>query len=349
MSTILPQFQSWVQKKSGKEAYFSGTFWFVFSTISESAIKTALGFQPQGELEIPSIGPSATMSVRKKTGKLLQASFWYLPLGKQNIHVFFSLKKPSDAVKPMYTMLARSKGKAHLFPLGHPLIKLCAQISPARSLEETYVMRGVSYPSSPSEGGADINLKPGNASAFFTRLEEERRVLKTARLRAPSADGDFCEFTVSRIGYLSFHRGNLSALLTDVTDKLMPAMVESVKPFERAKGQFVTFRFSEPYFANRASYKDVLDALSRLPRTSVALLHGNPYFHAAITNYEDGGEFDVFITGHSDIVVQGRGQASPASFLRLQDGLTSLFRDATVKLEESPAQYRLRDLVEGRI
>ena len=65
-------------------------------------------------------------------------------------------------------------------------------------------------------------------------------------------------------------------------------MVESAKPFERAQGRFVSFRFSEPFFADRASYRTVLTALSRLPRSSVAVLHANPYFYATVTNYEDG-------------------------------------------------------------
>jgi len=168
-------------------------------------------------------------------------------------------------------------------------------------------------------------------------------------MRAPLTGNLFCEFTVARAGYLSFHKGDCAPLMRLMLDRLAPAMVDSAKPFERAKDQFVTLRFAEPFFADRASYGVVLDAISRLPRTSIALLHGNPYFHATLTNYEDGGEFEIFITQHSTIHIQGRGEASPASFLRLQDVLTQSFRDATVALEERPLQYSLRDLLEGRV
>jgi hypothetical protein len=259
------------------------------------------------------------------------------------------LAKPSQAIRAIYQLLAKTGGKAHLFPMGHPLIKECARVSSGRAFDETYIVRGVSYPTRPYGGGADINLKPGNAEAFFRRLEDDKRVIKTVRMRAPVAQGEHCEFTVSRVGYISFHKGPFAPLLKLMVEKLAPKMVASAKPFERAKGQFVSFRFSEPFFANRASYADVLDALSRLPRTSVALLHVNPYFYATVTNYEDGGEFDVFITGHSAIEVQGRGEVSPASFLRLQDGLTESFRDATVTVEDGQTQFHMRDLLEGHI
>jgi hypothetical protein len=125
-------------------------------------------------------------------------------------------------------------------------------------------------------------------------------------------------------------------------------MTESVKPFEEAKGRFVGLRFAEPVFADQSSYKIVVDTLARLPRTTLALLHANPYFHATLTNYEDGAQFDLFITDSSTIHLHGRGETSGASFVRLQISLAEQFREADVTLEEPP-QFILRDLVEGRV
>lgn len=210
------------------------------------------------------------------------------------------------------------------------------------------MLRGVSYPSRPNEGGADINLKPGNALTFFDRLEEERRILRTARFRVRTSGDNFCEFSVGRLGYISYHRGDFPPLRKFMTETLTEELSRLVRPFERATGQFVEFRFSEPLFVDPKNYKDVAQALLRLPRTSVALIHANPYFHASVTNYEDGGEFDIFITGHSSIHVQGQGEASPASFLRIQDGLYQLFRDARISLEK-PRRFSFQELMEGQV
>lgn len=344
----LQSFRAWLKRQSEERSYFSGTFWFLFSKLAEAEFTHTLDLQGGIVAAIPGVVRSTTVTVRMRTGKSVQATFHQLPIRRDNVHVLFSLDKPARALRPIYRLLARTRGRVHLFPLGAPLIKACARLVQQFSIEETHVLRGVSYPSRPSDGGADINLKPGNASVFFARLEEDRRVLKTAKLKAPTGNHSFCEFTVGRPGYLSYHKGDLGPLLELITENLTRKFSDSVRPFEKAGGRFVEFRFAEPLFVDRANYGVVVDALSRLPRTSLALLHTNPYFHAALTNYEDGSEFDIFITGHSTIHIQGREEASPASFLRIYNGLTEQFRDAIISLE-NPTQHGLQDLLEGRV
>jgi hypothetical protein len=346
--TVLELFRAWLHRQSEQQPFFSGTFWFIFSNQVESAFIRTLELQPTPHPTVPEAEFSRTVTVRKRTGSTINATFHYLPIRTEHVHILFSLEKPAKALRPMYRLLARTGGKIHLFPIGHPIVKSCVRLSPRFSFEDTQVVRAVSYPSRPSEGGADIRLRPGSASAFFARLEEERRVLKTARLHAPTGPNSFCEFTLGRPGYLSYHKGDLAPLLELITEKLTPTLAQSVRPFEKAAGRFVEFRFSQPLFIERANYAVVIDALARLPRTSLALLHTNPYFHAALVNYEDGSEFDIFITGHSTIHIQGREDASPASFLRIQNGLSEQFQDATISLEEFP-QYTLHQLIEGQV
>jgi hypothetical protein len=345
---LLDEFRVWLEGLSDGESFFSGTFWFLFSELPEIEFRHALELGPVSVSPIPSVAWSTTSTVYMRTGNSVRATFAELPLKRDNVHVLFSLDKPAVALRPMYRLLAHTRGKVHLFPLGAPLVKACARLVPESSLEETQILRGVSYPTRPSDGGADINLKPGNASVFFAKLREERRVLKTARLRAPAGKNSFCEFTVGRAGYITYHKGRLGPLLELVSGDLPKRFSESVRPFEKTRGRFVEFRFEEPLFVDRANYGAVIDALSQMPRTSMALLHTNPYFHAALTNYEDGSEFDVFITGHSTISIQGREEASPASFLRIQNGLTEQFRDASVSLGKR-TKFGLQDLLDGRV
>jgi len=341
-------FRIWLERLSEEESFFSATFWFLFAKVEEPEFYRALDLEAVSASPVPSVSRTTTSTVYLRTGKSVRASFAELPIHRENVHILFSLEKPSDALRPMYRLLARTRGKVHLFPLGAPLMQTCARLVPGFSLEETHVLRGVSYPTRPSYGGADINLKPGTASVFFAKLREERRVLKTVRLRAPTAKGSFCEFTIGRAGYITYHRGASGPLLELIAGDLMKRFSASVRPFEATGGRFVDFRFEEPLFVDRANYAAVVEALSHLPRTSLALLHTNPYFHAALTNYEDGSEFDVFITGHSTISIQGRKEASPASFLRIQNGLTEQFRDASVVIEK-PSQFTLQDLLDGRV
>lgn len=344
MNAALEDFGNWIEQQAKNENYFAGTFWLLFSSLAEQDFIRASGLQATPN-QIPGVSLSTTSIIRQRNGKNIKATFWNLPFRRGNLNVLFSLEKPSVALRPMYRLLARTRGKIHLFPIGHPQFRAFARLVPAFRMEETAVIRGVSYPSGSDRGGADINLRPGNASLFFERLEDEKRILRTVRFRVPTSGPGRCEFTVGRAGYVSYHSGDSAPLLSFIFDNLSDALTNSIKPFERAGGRSVEFQFAEPIFSDRTSYESVIRALSRLPRTSLALLHTNPYFHATLTNYEDGAEFEVFITGHSTISVYGQGDSSPASFLRVQNGLTELFRDATVSLKQ-PKRYALRDLLE---
>jgi hypothetical protein len=348
MPRTLEDFRVWIEEQSSRLSYFSGTFWILFSNLDQTNFERTLHLAESSVSLVPGGARSVTVSVTKRGGTAVSASFFELPFEGGHVHVLFSLEKPNRALRPMYRLLARSRGKVQLFPIGHPLFKACVRLFDSFTFDATRVLRGVSYPSRPNEGGADINLKPGSASAFFTRLEEEKRVLKTAKLRAPVSPNAYTEYTIGRPGYITYHKGPVGPLLELIRTKLTNELSKSVRPFERAAGHFVEFNFPEPLFVDRANYVVVLDALAKLPRTSVALLHANPYFHAAVTNYEDGAEFDVFITDHSTIHVQGHDEVSPASFLRIQNGLTEQFQDARVSLEKT-SDYSLRDLMEGQV
>lgn len=348
MTAPLEQFGHWIRKTSDQESYFSGTFWLLFSALSGPDFARVLDLRTTIRADIPDADSSTSSTFSKRTGKILRATFWHLPIRHGNVHVLFSLEKPSQAARPLYRLLAKTRGKVNLFPLGHPLVKDCVRLDSKFAFEDTHVMRAVSYPSRPNDGGADINLKPGNASVFFTRLEDEKRVLKSARLCAPTSKDSTCEFTVGRSGYLSYHKGDFRPFLRLISERLPEALADSVRPFESARGRFVEFNFPEPLFVDRSNFTIVTEALSRIPRSSLALLHTNPYFHATLTNYEDGGEFDIFITGHSTISIQGATESSPAAFLRVQNGLTEQFRDARVTLED-PKQFSLRELMEGKV
>ena len=349
MNGTLKQFEAWIEQGAAEDPHFSGTFWFVFSPLSEDRLADTLRGDPVDPQAVPLADFATEVVIKNRQNRRQTTTFWHLPFHTASkLHLLFSLGRPSRVVRFMYRLLGRAKGKAHLFPIGHSLVRSCVRLDNRYEFSQTRVLRGVSYPSQPSEGGAEIKLNPGDAGVFFERLDEDRRVLKVARMRARTGEEGYCEFSVSRIGYVSYHKGQFAALLELILSRLSQEMTASVRPFEEARGRFVALRFPEPVFAERVSYAGVFAALSRLPRATLAVLHTNPYFHATLTNYEDGGEFDVFVTDLSTVRIQGREGASPASFLRLHNSLAEVFREPTVKIEEPP-EYRLKDLLEGRV
>jgi hypothetical protein len=90
MTNVLEQFRSWIEKKANEGKPFSGTFWFLFSTLSESDFNSALGFRPTKQSEVPITDHSRTVSIRKRTGTVLEATFHHLPIHHETVRILFS-------------------------------------------------------------------------------------------------------------------------------------------------------------------------------------------------------------------------------------------------------------------
>ena len=267
-----------------------------------------------------------------------------MPISTGSVKFVLSLGKVRETARLTYRLLSRFQGKAQLYPIGHELIRASVRVSNNFRFDDTKIVRGVSYPNPPNEGGAEIDISPGKARDFFERVEQGHRLLKLVRIRAPYAEYSFCEYTVNRIGCLSFHEGSPEVFLTMLTEQLAPRILEAAKPYHRTTGQFVTYKFPTPIFNSPDSYGYVVDALKRLPHSAVAVLHANPYFHAMLTNYEDGRQFDVYITDPSTIFVEGHGDIQPASFVRLQNSIALVFQDASIAVER-PRKASLKELL----
>jgi len=88
-------------------------------------------------------------------------------------------------------------------------------------------------------------------------------------------------------------------------------------------------------FAAAESITALLESLERQPATSVAVFHRNPYLHAAVTDYSDGSNFDVFVNRDDEVVVIPGYKASVTALARLTDTVGERF--AAVAVDETPA------------
>jgi len=340
---LTKELTNWIATQCQRDAYFSANFWLIWSDLDENAFTSAGRFS-QNSASLGPLEKGAHVSVHKRSGREISSWFWFLPISTGSVKFVLSLGNARETTRLTYRLLSRFQGKAQLYPIGHELIRAAVRVSNKFRFEDTEILRGVSYPNPPNEGGAEIDITPGNAREFFDRVNQGRRLLKHVRVRAPYADNSFCEYTVNRIGCVSFHEGSPEVFLAMLTEHIAPRIIEAARPYQKTAGQFVTYKFPTPIFTSPDSYGYVVDALKRLPHSAVAVLHANPYFHAMLTNYEDGRQFDVFITDPSTIFVEGHGDIQPASFVRLQNSISLVFQDASIAVER-PRKTSLKDLL----
>jgi hypothetical protein len=87
----------------------------------------------------------------------------------------------------------------------------------------------------------------------------------------------------------------------------------------------ITVRTTGKTFASPEAVAELLDALHGQRETGVAVFHRNPYMHAAVTDYTDGSNFDVFVTDEDEVVIIPGYRASVGAFARLTDTIGDRF------------------------
>lgn len=98
-------------------------------------------------------------------------------------------------------------------------------------------------------------------------------------------------------------------------------------------------------FAEPEAILDLLDTLERQLATGVAVFHRNPYLHAAVTDYSDGSNFDIFVHESHEVVVIPGYRATLRALARLTDAVSERFAAVEVAEVERSAPPTLRDFV----
>jgi hypothetical protein len=72
-------------------------------------------------------------------------------------------------------------------------------------------------------------------------------------------------------------------------------------------------------------------ALRKIPRTTCTVLHGNPYFHAVLTDFTDGSVYEVLVVDSSKMTVIPQARASARSLQRLGSYVFANFNEGDFK------------------
>lgn len=66
------------------------------------------------------------------------------------------------------------------------------------------------------------------------------------------------------------------------------------------------------------------------PDSSIAVFHGNPYYHANIADFADGSSFDVWILSPNRVLIAPQARSTPQSLERITAYIFYEFREGTV-------------------
>lgn len=126
--------------------------------------------------------------------------------------------------------------------------------------------------------------------------------------------GDFGLFTDAVIGGLS----------RAVTKRRQLLLGRDRQP-ESAPVSAIALELGSPVFRDPGALRQLVSHISEQRGLGVAVLHRNPYFHVAITDYLDGSNYDVFVTSESEVTIFPGYRATLGSLARTSDALAERF------------------------
>ncbi len=72
--------------------------------------------------------------------------------------------------------------------------------------------------------------------------------------------------------------------------------------------------------------------MEKYPDSSIAVFHGNPYYHANIADYADGSSFDVWILSPNRVLIAPQARSTPQALERITSYIFYEFREGAVKV-----------------
>lgn len=76
----------------------------------------------------------------------------------------------------------------------------------------------------------------------------------------------------------------------------------------------------------------------KYPNSSIAIYHGNPYYHASFADFSDGSSFEVWILSTGSILISPQIRSSPQALERMTSYIFSEFKEGNIKEYVKPTE-----------
>jgi hypothetical protein len=88
--------------------------------------------------------------------------------------------------------------------------------------------------------------------------------------------------------------------------------------------------FEDGILSDKAANFALIDSLSSISKSAIAVFHANPYIHVLYTDFRDGSSFNVYSTSDSTLMVVPSTRASVSALMKLYRGISERFADCEI-------------------
>lgn len=93
----------------------------------------------------------------------------------------------------------------------------------------------------------------------------------------------------------------------------------------------IIMKFDIEIFKDKSQNHKLIDALQKIPYSSLSIFHANPYLHCTFVDYRDGSSYDIWILSNDKITIVPQMRVSFASLERLSNHIFVGFREGILE------------------
>lgn len=165
---------------------------------------------------------------------------------------------------------------------------------------------------------AEMMREAGEERLFLQRASfKVCRQLAGRPLRDTELEGDVgvnAEFAVTERPDWMFAAG-LQVALDAVRGETELARDRARKPGQATARTIVAHLLDEPITQDKLKF--VAARLCKMPKTSVSIIHGNPYLHARLVDFKDGSSFELLLVSPTKMLLVPQLRATEGAVTRL--------------------------------
>jgi len=171
-------------------------------------------------------------------------------------------------------------------------------------------------------------------------------------VRTMSMQSDEVSMQIRRIAGATFYGGQPRYFVQNVLRPLASAAALRRQLVSNRARQTVeeelhalSIDLSSELFSTREETGLLLDVVSRMPHTEVAVFHRNPYLHFALFDARDGSNFDVVVTEANSIQIYPGYRASQDAVARIAQELGERFGASSIDNAPQRERVSLEELI----
>lgn len=175
------------------------------------------------------------------------------------------------------------------------------------------------------------------ASEVFLRVHEEGKWFSSVQCSLINQGNDVARFTLNRVGEIGI-LNNIGLINRSIIQKACEHATNDAKFLRNRSRESSTthtatpviIQYDDAIFEDKEQNHRLISVLQSFPKSSVSIIHGNPYVRASLTDYRDGSGYAIWVLSTDRILIRPKTRSTEASFVSLCNHICDEFKEGSL-------------------